>query len=683
MTRYERISPDILTPGTLYTFLYCLLASGLLTGQPIIGGALYLLARVFMLLLPLTSASFRARMSRGLRLMTYAAVTLALVFSMVLLAAIPRGDQTGAVWPLAGIVALSMLRASLAQSVIAAVNRRGGNKARAALWLGLIALASSALIAWMTSLSDGMWSLAGGFALASALEIYTVLRAPEDDAANAAQQDEPEPERAALRNANAYRAYERMRALILCALQVSLAMIYTTLGAARGNIIACMGVVLFFTTLASEAARAFAKRAARRQSDPVYVILVGMLLWGAGMLLFALRPMDALLSYAYMALTTCGLALCARIADSLRGDMRAVCQFVTGAPPDARERVMQQVRAAMASVMGQLISLASLLCIMLLNGQTDARQLFSGGISPFLLAPALLLVFCAALSALKFPLTRAWLRKLRNWLALSAQGFENQPLEDQLSSVVIRKHHRHTGIRVLIALARPLYYHRILCADRVPKDGDAPIIFLCNHGELYGPIVANLYIPFSFRPWVISEMAAPEQVTDYIHTAMVNLKLIPRCLQTPMAKLCTPIVLWIMRSIECIPVYRTTPRALIKTMRDTVTAMEAGDNILLFPEHAGSDAKEAVYRREGVGEFHTGFVTLGDMYSTRTGKNVCYMPMYASKRKRTLTFGHPVYHDSTASVVMEKTRICKAVRDEMLAIYEREQKEEQSKEATP
>ena len=31
-----------------------------------------------------------------------------------------------------------------------------------------------------------------------------------------------------------------------------------------------------------------------------------------------------------------------------------------------------------------------------------------------------------------------------------------------------------------------------------------------DYGEIYGPVVANLYVPITFRPWVISNMMEKE-----------------------------------------------------------------------------------------------------------------------------------------------------------------------------
>ena len=93
--------------------------------------------------------------------------------------------------------------------------------------------------------------------------------------------------------------------------------------------------------------------------------------------------------------------------------------------------------------------------------------------------------------------------------------------------------------------------------------------------------------------------------------------------------------------------------------------MQAGDNILLFPENAETSADHR-YVREGVSEFFTGFTMIGQMYYNKTGKCPLFVPLYANKRKRTITFGTPTRYDPDADANQEKERICNYLRGEML-----------------
>ena len=56
------------------------------------------------------------------------------------------------------------------------------------------------------------------------------------------------------------------------------------------------------------------------------------------------------------------------------------------------------------------------------------------------------------------------------------------------------------------------------------------------------------------------------------------------------------------------------------------------------------------------------------MYNSKTGKCPLFIPLYADKRKRTITFGVPTRYDPDANPNEEKERLCHYLRGEMLRI---------------
>jgi len=83
---------------------------------------------------------------------------------------------------------------------------------------------------------------------------------------------------------------------------------------------------------------------------------------------------------------------------------------------------------------------------------------------------------------------------------------------------------------------------------------------------------------------------------------------------------------------------------------------------------------------EGVSHFFTGFAMLGPMYYNRTGKRAIFVPIYADRKKRVLTFGKPTVYDPDAPANEERERLCDYLRGEMLRIA-RSGKDEAKKEA--
>jgi hypothetical protein len=94
--------------------------------------------------------------------------------------------------------------------------------------------------------------------------------------------------------------------------------------------------------------------------------------------------------------------------------------------------------------------------------------------------------------------------------------------------------------------------------------------------------------------------------------------------------------------------------------------MEAGDNILLFPENSATSNNK--YVKEGVSEFFTGFTMIGQLYNSKTGRCPLFVPLYADKFKRVITFGTPTRYDASVNPNDERDRLCAYLRGEMLKL---------------
>ena len=129
--------------------------------------------------------------------------------------------------------------------------------------------------------------------------------------------------------------------------------------------------------------------------------------------------------------------------------------------------------------------------------------------------------------------------------------------------------------------------------------------------------------------------------------------------------------MWCMKQLEVIPVYRDHPMELIKTFRATVEAMQAGDNILIFPENPNAEGQDHGYEHEGLGKLFDGFMMLATIYYKRTHKACRFLPMYAHKGTRTLNFGHEVvYNPKAEDEETERLRVVRECEKEMRRLME-------------
>ena len=115
-------------------------------------------------------------------------------------------------------------------------------------------------------------------------------------------------------------------------------------------------------------------------------------------------------------------------------------------------------------------------------------------------------------------------------------------------------------------------------------------------------------------------------------------------------------MLHIMESTDPIPVYRSTGRDVIKTIKLSVDAMVDQDNILLFPENP-SKSGDVAYLEKGVSAFFTGFVAIAEQYYKREKKRAVFYPIYADKFRHTLTFGEGIVFNPENAKSAERQRI--------------------------
>ena len=93
-----------------------------------------------------------------------------------------------------------------------------------------------------------------------------------------------------------------------------------------------------------------------------------------------------------------------------------------------------------------------------------------------------------------------------------------------------------------------------------------------------------------------------------------------------------------------------------------------GDTDFLPLEQKRSLIQFYRYVLNGVSHFFTGFTMLGQMYYRKTGRRCHFVPIYANKQNRTLTFGRCTDFDPDSDPNAERDRICSALREEMLRI---------------
>ena len=671
----------------LYAFIFCMLVSQSLVDMPIFGGALLLCARVALAFYGTFMRENSAYLPPRVRGMRRAMLILLLLLNLCVVVLYPIQLDNPKLWILFALVLVMQLRDAMNRRVMRLSVAGEMQERRFVLLIAVIQAMFLAVIAaiflYNLPLEDGLLML-GGYALCNGMELYNLMK-ERAYLRLAGMQATPERAQETLQTVsqtNAYTTYEKLSALILMAMEMTLVLLYTFLAISTRQMLGYMIVALACTLLTREAAEYYIKRRERKgkTNDPTNLMLAGLLLWLYGLIvlnrMLGTRTVQYLYVYASLCMCTAGSSLCMTCMSRMEHAMVNVARFASGGATPGFKQIRHAV-LEFAALMGQMLALVTLTALCFATGKDLPRDMaqIAARFQPLMVLPAMLTVLGALLSVLKFPLSSRHMAKLSRFLRLKDAGGDNPALRRQLESVVVQRRSQPFFIRAVLAVLRPFYRHELKGVENIVQDDDNPIVFICNHGELYGPIVCMLYIPVPIRPWSISEMVVDkDEVAAYVYKYTISRqKWLPEKLKWPIANLIGPLSVWAMGQLESIPVYRNKLRELMKTFNQSVEAMQAGDNLLIFPENPDGVEQGKGYERAGIGEVYRGFAMLAPIYYNKTGKRCRFLPMFAHKGLRTLSFGTPVEYDPDTPPNEERDRIVDALLAQMQSLADREE----------
>lgn len=195
--------------------------------------------------------------------------------------------------------------------------------------------------------------------------------------------------------------------------------------------------------------------------------------------------------------------------------------------------------------------------------------------------------------------------------------------------------------RIIKLCVRPFLRAKIVGKKNIAAD-DSARVFVANHLEVYGPVLAYLHLPVrKKRFWIIDKMMDANlaaQQMSYAVNDPNNFKWAPKWLKKLGVKALKGIASYVLVcKAKGISVSRDNARKMIQTFQESVSAMGKGYSVVLFPEMQ--------YKERGFGEVYDGFVTLGKYYYKKTGKLLSFYPVYIDKFDRKMNIGKPIKFD--------------------------------------
>ena len=135
------------------------------------------------------------------------------------------------------------------------------------------------------------------------------------------------------------------------------------------------------------------------------------------------------------------------------------------------------------------------------------------------------------------------------------------------------------GVKIIAFFVRPFLRLTVFGGENFLEE-NFPSIFVCNHGIIYGPIAAVIYLPTYFRPWidrkmVDRDMAAQEMKSRFIY----RIPLLSDKAKLWIARQLSRPVTWALNSFDPIPVEKNSLRNVMATFNDTVRVLSEGDNV--------------------------------------------------------------------------------------------------------
>ena len=193
---------------------------------------------------------------------------------------------------------------------------------------------------------------------------------------------------------------------------------------------------------------------------------------------------------------------------------------------------------------------------------------------------------------------------------------------------------------------------KITGAEHLPNE---PCIVVGNHAKTNGPISVELYFPVERYTWCNGEMMHLKEVPDYAYRDFWSRKPARvRWLYRIASYLIAPLSVCVFNNANCIGVYRDL--RIMGTFKETVRKLQDGASIVIFPEHD-------VPHNNIVCAFQDRFIDVARMYYKKTGRELCFVPLYVAPALRSLHLGVPVRFDASAPMEQERRRICEAMMD--------------------
>ncbi len=372
--------------------------------------------------------------------------------------------------------------------------------------------------------------------------------------------------------------------------------------------------------------------------------LIGCITWCVGVVF--LYRVESIVSWMMWTLVWgVGLALISESIKKFHNDFEAVGSIADGTYDKASLDISNIIASTTASIISSTVMLALMaFWTFVLPLLPEGEGISDGGL--WVLHMPVLFMIPALIFAFRQPLDYRNREKLMRFIESRSK---TDRMRKNLQGLFVSKYRMRFGVKILCTLARPVLRLKVSGREHLDKE-DSPSVFVCNHGFIYGPISAVIYLPTYFRPWIHNVMLVRESAYKEMSKSLrVLTRIFGKAIGGKMIWWLSKAVCWVLNSCNPIPVVRGASRDVLSTFQMSLDALQDGDNILIFPEKPRNLIKATPgeeYKADTVRTFYTGFAHIGKLYYEQTGKSLLFYPLFSDREKRAFRIGEPVRYNA-------------------------------------
>lgn len=643
--------------------ILCMVVSHYIINNPLYGAALFLFANIWTLYFEGNLRLMSAKTQRKANVVMWMLLSASVIAGLALVFLYPAKTREPGTNLVSFFVLLIAARSLLTWKINNALSRPGQ---ASRIYKGLFQIlffVPCLAFAWIITDRSVMWTVLVGYAVTGFLLSYqsSTMASLGKYLANSRKDK--------LRDIFSYRVFSNMSLYAQIALSLGVLMYVcyvcftTPLFSAQTYV--AVGVWIVAVLLFSELFTKLVNRSGWVLSLNLFI--VGAAMWIAGsLMIFDMKGFWT--STFWAGAWGFGLACITSVLNRYNGDFKMVARI---ADRKVSDRDLH-FRSMITQIIAVIFSNAIMLCVVTVwvfvipaAKEPEIPALFR----KIMVQLPVVFMLVSLFFALRQPLDERSRQKLMNYTRGTNR---NNPTKQNLRSSLVDKKRVKFGVKILAFFVKP-FLHLRLCGRENMDMESFPSVFVCNHGIIYGPVAAVIYLPTYFRPWidrkmVDRDMAAREMYGRFIY----RIPLLSRRAKTGIARQLARPVTWALNSFDPIPVEKNSLRHVMSTFDDTVKVLGEGDNVLIFPERPRKvkrgDRETVEHLTDSVGRLFTGFANIGRLYYETTGKSLRFYPLYANRKNHTFNIGEPVVFDPFNEPREEKQRITDLLHLRMVSL---------------